>query len=133
MISRKIWRRLAPWLLGLFVVAYVSGVVPLVSVHLQHVIASEQDIAEDIASAGISDHAHHHHIHYGSGHHDHGTADSNDQCCTLHHHLAGVLPHAAGGTLNGFPIAPIVPLSLQAFVSADPGPLERPPKLPLAI
>jgi hypothetical protein len=132
MISWDIRRRLVPWLLGLFALAQVAGVVTLVSVHLQHVIASEQDIAKDAASTGISYHAHHHHIHDGSDHHDHGAADPNDQCCTLHHHLAGVLPHAAGGQTD-FPIAIVVPLPLQAFVPADPSPLERPPKLLLSI
>jgi hypothetical protein len=132
-VCGNIRRRLVLWLLGLFLVAQVAGVVPLISVHLQHVIASEQDIAEDSASIDVSDHVRHHHLHHGSGHHDHCATDPNDQCCTLHHHLAGVLPHAAGGTANGFPIALIIPLPSRASVPADPSPIERPPKLLLSI
>jgi hypothetical protein len=132
-VTGNIRRRLVLWLLGLFLVAQVAGVVPLISVHLQHVIASEQDIAEDAASVDVSDHAHHHHSHHDIGHHDHGATEPNDQCCTLHHHLAGVLPHPAGGTANGFPIALIVPLPSQASAPADPSTIERPPKLLLFI
>jgi hypothetical protein len=105
----------------------------LVIVHLQHVMASEQDVADDAASAHVADHSHRHHAHKGSGHHDHGATDPNDQCCTLHHHLAGVMPHAAAGDRSGFPIATIASLPSQAFVSADPGLLERPPKLVTSI
>jgi hypothetical protein len=107
--------------------------VPLVGAHLQHIIAAEQDAAEDVADTRVAGHAHHHHVHQGSGHHDHGAADPNDQCCTLHHHLTGVLPHAAGASANNFAIAAIVSLLPRAFMPADPGMLERPPKLPLSV
>jgi hypothetical protein len=131
MISLRTKRCYGRWLLGLFLIAQVAGVVPLVTVHLQHVIAVEQDIVADIAGAGIPDHALHH-AHQGAGHED-GVADPNDQCCTLHHHLMGVLPHAAGSDRNGRPIATIVSLPPRAFIPANPGLLERPPKLPSSI
>jgi hypothetical protein len=84
---------------------------------------------------GVTGHTHHHHVHRGSGHHnhDHGAADPNDQCCTLHHHLAGVLPHAATGNPNSVPVAAIVSLPPRTFAPADPGLLDRPPKLLLSI
>jgi hypothetical protein len=132
MSSLRIKRCYGRWLLGLFLIAQIAGVVPLVSVRLQHVIAAGQDIVAGIAGAGIPDHALHH-AHQGTGHHDDGTADPNDQCCTLHHHLMGVLPHATGSDRNSLPIATIVSLPLRAFIPANPGLLERPPKLPSSI
>jgi hypothetical protein len=133
MISRNIGRIIGPWLLGLYIVAQVAGMMPLVGAHLQHVIAAEQDMAEDVGNTGVGGHAHHHHVHSGSGHHDHGAADPNDQCCTLHHHLTGVLPHAAGAGANSLRVAAIVSLLPRAFMPADPGMLERPPKLPFSV
>jgi hypothetical protein len=132
MISSRTKRCYGRWLLGLFLIAQVAGVVPLVTVHLQHVIAVEQDIVADIAGPGIADHAFRH-PHRGTGHHDDRAADPNDQCCTLHHHLMGVLPHAAGSDRIGLPIATIVSLRPRAFMPTNPGLLERPPKLPSSI
>jgi hypothetical protein len=128
MISLKIKRSFGRLLLGLFLIAQPAGVAPLVAVHLQHISATEQDVADD-AGTGVTPHTHHHHVHQGSGHHDHGDADPNDQCCTIHHHLAGVLPLAAGAKANDVLLATNVSLPPQALVPADPGLLERPPKL----
>jgi hypothetical protein len=116
------------WLLGLFLIAQVAGMAPLAAVHLPHIAAAEMDAADD-AGAHVAEHAHHHHLHNGSGQHDHGAADPNDQCCTIHHHLAGVLPLAAGAKANDILLAANVSLPPHALVPADPGLLERPPKL----
>jgi hypothetical protein len=128
MISPNIKRHFGRWLLGLFLIAQLAGLAPLVAVHLQHISAAEQDLADDAAS-DLMQHAHHHHVHQGSGQHDHGAADPNDQCCTVHHHLAGVLPLSAGGGTNGVPPASIVSLPPRVLVASDPSLLERPPKL----
>jgi hypothetical protein len=128
MISPNIKHRFGRWLLGLFLIAQLAGVVPLVAVHLQHIAAAEQDVTDDAASEPMQ-HAHHHHVHQGSGQHDHGAADPNDQCCTVHHHLAGVLPLPAGSDTNDVPLASIVSLPPRALVASDPNLLERPPKL----
>jgi Protein of unknown function (DUF2946) len=133
MISVRTRRWFGRWLLGLFLIAQLAGVVPLVTVHLEHAIASEQDAAADsddtAAPAHAVMHAHRHHAHQGSGPHDHGASDPNDQCCTLHHHLAGVLPGLApAGTAYVVPAA-IVALPPAPHLPADPGLLERPPKL----
>jgi hypothetical protein len=133
MMSLNIKRRFGCWLLGLYVIAQLAGVVPLVSVHLQHVVAGEQDIAADGADTGAAAHVHHHHVHQSSGHHDHGAADPSDQCCTLHHHLAGVLPYAAGASGRDLVVAAIVSPLPATFVPSDPGLPERPPKLPSTI
>jgi hypothetical protein len=133
MISVRARRWFGRWLLGLFLMAQLAGVVPLVTVHLEHAIASEQDAAADSGETGtpahVASHAHHHHVHHGSSPHDHGASDPNDQCCTLHHHLAGVMPHAAPARAADRVLAVIVSLPPAALVPADPGLLERPPKL----
>jgi hypothetical protein len=132
MISWHARRRLGRWLLGLFLIAQLAGVVPLVAVHLEHAIASEQDAAADSGDVGDPAHAvihvHHHHVHHGGGPHDHGASDPNDQCCTLHHHLTGVLPAAAPARAADLVVAAIVALPPAPLVPADPGLLERPPK-----
>jgi hypothetical protein len=137
MISLLKVRRMGPWLLGLFFIAQVAGIVPLVGAHLQHVFASQQDMAEDSTARGNGSHVHHHHAHHDDGggqhsQHDHGANDPNDQCCTLHHHLAGIAPHAVAAKAGIF-IAPIIPLPPRSFETAEPGLPERPPKLPLSI
>jgi hypothetical protein len=133
MISVRTRHWFGRWLLGLFLMAQLAGVVPLVTVHLEHAIASEQDAAADSdktgAPAHVVSHAHHHHVHHGSSPHDHGASDPNDQCCTLHHHLAGVLPHAAPARAADRVLAAIVSLPPAPLLPADPGLLERPPKL----
>jgi hypothetical protein len=48
-------------------------------------------------------------------------------------YIGADLPHAAGSDRNGLPIATIVSLRPRAFVPANPGLLERPPKLPSSI
>jgi hypothetical protein len=133
MISVHSRRWFGRWLVGLFLIAQPAGVVPLVTVHLEHAIASEQDAAADsdeiTAPAHAASHAHHHHVHHGSGPHDHGASDPNDQCCTLHHHLAGVLPGFAPAGVADVVLAAIVALPPVPLVPADPSLLERPPKL----
>src|ERR1700749_521891 len=133
MISADTRRRFGRWLLGLFLIAQLAGVVPLVTVHLEHAIASEQDAAADsgdgATAARPASHAHHHHVHHGSGPHDHAASDPNDQCCTLHHHLAGVLPEAAPAGVADLVVAAVVAPRPAPLVPAEPGLLERPPKL----
>jgi hypothetical protein len=136
MASRHIFsltqlRRLGPLLLGLLLLAQAVGVVPMISLHIQHAFESGQDIAADLADSGRVNHVHHHHAHH-DGQHEHGANDPNDQCCTLHHHLAGVLPIASSAARSGLtaPVITPAPLSLAA---TDPGTLERPPKLPSSL
>jgi hypothetical protein len=128
MISLIIKRSFARWFLGLFLIAQLAGIAPLIAVHLQHISAAEQDVADD-ADAGVTPHTHHHHVHQDGRHHDHGLADPNDQCCTIHHHLAGVLPLATGAKANEVVLAANVSLPPRTLVPADPRLLERPPKL----
>jgi hypothetical protein len=125
-------RRLGPLLLALVLLVQAVAIVPLISTHLQHAFETEQDMAADRAEGGGVRHAHHHHVHRDGGPHEHGSADPNDQCCTLHNHLAGVLPVGGGGGRSHLTAATVAVPSLS-LSSIDPGALERPPKRPLPI
>jgi hypothetical protein len=125
-------RKFGPLLLGLVLVAQAVAIVPLISTHLQHAFETEQDVAADIAEGGEVQHVHHHHAHHDGAQHEHGRADPNDQCCTLHNHLAGVLP-VAGGASRSSVTAAIVATPSSSLSSAARGALERPPKLPSPI
>ena len=128
MISLATLRRFGPWLLGLFLTAQVAGILPLAAAHIQHALESQRAIADDITTSGAVDHGHEQ-----QGHHRHGAPDVNDQCCTLHHHLAGILPFAGNVDRNGLLTAPNVPLPPRPLAAADPGLPERPPKLLLFV
>jgi hypothetical protein len=123
-------RRLGPFLLGLFLWSQAAGIVPLISVHIQHAFESERDVAADLSEGG-GNHAHHHHARH-DGQHEHGSSDPGDQCCTLHHHLAGVVPIAGSATRSGL-IAQLTAVPPRPLVSTRTGPPERPPKLQLSI
>jgi hypothetical protein len=125
-------RRLGPLLLGLILLAQVGAIVPLIAIHIQHAFENEQDVAADLAEGGTVGHVHHHHPHHDGKQHEHGANDPNDQCCTLHHHLAGVLTVAGGATRSGLTVS-LVAMPPPSLVGTDPGMLERPPKLPLSI
>jgi hypothetical protein len=132
MLSLAKLRRLGPLLLGLILLVQAAGIVPLISIHIQHAFENEQDIAADLAESGNVKHVHHHHAHHDGGQHEHGANDPNDQCCTLHHHLAGVLPIASNASQSDL-TASIVAVPRRSLVGTDPGMLERPPKLTLSI
>jgi len=121
-------QRLGPFLVVLFVLAQAAGIAPLISTHIQHALENEQDIAADLGDSGRIDHVHHHHAHHDSAKHEHRTRDPNDQCCTLHHHLAGVIPMAASVAQRGLTLS-IVAVPPRSLVRIDPKRLERPPKL----
>jgi hypothetical protein len=125
-------RQFGPLLLGLVLLAQAVAIVPLISTHLQHASETEQDMAADLAEGGKVRHAHHHHAHRDGGQHEHGKADPNDQCCTVHNHLAGVLPVAGGASRTSLTPA-IIAVPSPSLSGTDPGALERPPKLPLPI
>lgn len=131
-------RRLGPFFVVLFVLAQAASIAPLISTHIQHALENEQDIAADLGESGKIDHVHHHHVHHhhhahqDSGKHEHGTSDPNDQCCTVHHHLAGVIPMATDAGQRGLTLF-VLAVPLRSLIGLDPQRLERPPKLPLSI
>jgi ABC-type Zn2+ transport system substrate-binding protein/surface adhesin len=124
-------RRLGPVLLGFVLLAQAAGIVPLMSMYVQHAVETEQDVAADLANGGRVAHVHHHHAHRDGAQHEHGATDPNDQCCTLHH-LIGVLPKASGALRSGLTRS-IVAVPPRSLFSTEPGTLERPPKSLLSI
>jgi hypothetical protein len=116
--SLQTMRRFGPWLLGLFLIAQLAGVVPVMFDHAVHVFESQP------ALSGAHDHS----APGRHGDHRHGIADVKDECCSLHHHLAGVLPFAVRAVAISFAAVLMVAPPARALASADPILLERPPK-----
>lgn len=106
-------------LLGLFVVAQVGGIIPLIYDHTLNVF-------ETTPVAG------HSHVHVRSsigtdaGHH-HGLLGLHDQCCALHA-LAGPVPHVANTAPVEFGGVRMVSSGVIAVVEDSPNPLDRPPR-----
>jgi len=129
MFSLAQLRRLGPSLLGLLLLAQVAGIVPLITTGIQHAFENDRDVAADVAATGGIAHVHHHHArHEGEEPHRHDSSDPNDQCCTLLHHLAGVLPLATEPSRSGLTI-PVTAALPGVLLGTEPGSPERPPKL----
>jgi hypothetical protein len=111
-------RRLGPWLLGLFLIAQIAGVVPVMFDHTTHLFESQPAVVDTHDHSAAGPH----------GDHRHGTSDIQDECCALHHHLAGVVPLTIAAPAFSLAAAPSVAPPLRALASADPALLERPPK-----
>jgi hypothetical protein len=111
-------RRFGPWLLGLFLIAQLAGVVPVMFDHAVHVFESQPAVSS----------AHDHSAPGRHGDHRHGVGDVKDECCSLHHHLAGVIPFTLPTVAFSLAAAPLVAPPLRRLASADPTLLERPPK-----
>jgi hypothetical protein len=114
-------RSSAPLLLGLFMIAQVVGVAPLLSLHAADAF-EEPSTGSDRNYAGAF--ATHHHAD-----HQHQGGDVRDECCAVHHHLAGVLPHAFDAVDVVFVIARTAVPPLAPVETAYPTLPERPPKL----
>jgi hypothetical protein len=108
------------WLLGLFVLAQLAGIVPLIHDHTLNVFETAPiagHIHVQLANNNAAPDADHHH----------GWIDLHDQCCALHT-LAGPLPGVfdlAPGHLLGERIVAAV---ANAPADSDRGRLDRPPK-----
>jgi hypothetical protein len=107
-------------LLGLFVVAQVAGVVPLLYDHTLNIyetvpLASHEHRPVNPTAANPD--ADHHH----------GLLDLHDQCCALHT-LAGPLPRVLEATPAHFVSVRIVPTEVIALAGRQPVLPDRPPK-----
>ncbi len=123
MIALRKLQFMGPWLLGMFLIAQFAGILPMAAVHIQHVLASQSAVSDDLAANGHVDRSHERH-----GHHQHGTADANDQCCTVHHHLAGVLS-CQNQVVRRCPLTVQRVARPQDFpAGTSPGLPDRPPK-----
>ncbi len=116
-------RRFGPWLLGLFLIAQLAGVVPVMFDHAVHVFESQPAVADAHDNNVPGNNAPGRH-----GDHRHGIGDVKDECCSLHHHLAGVIPFTMPTAAFNLAAVPLVAPPLDALASADPILLERPPK-----
>jgi hypothetical protein len=111
-------RWLRTLLVGLFALAQIAGVSPLMYEHTLNVY-------ETTPVTG------HHHVRVATSapdaDHHHGILDLHDQCCALHT-LAGPLPSVANIVLSDSHPTRIAPAELIALADADPVRLDRPPK-----
>jgi len=110
-------RRVRCFLLGLFVIAQLVGVVPLLATHTLDVF-DRQQVMLDVHGLGSIDKSDHH---PGSG--------CCDQCCTLSHHLVGVvgLPFIIAQAVVR--VTRVAPRPLARLTSGGPFLLDRPPKI----
>jgi len=107
-------------LVGLFVVAQVAGVVPLMYDHTLNIYET----------APVATHGHqlvNPTVINPDGDHHHGLADLHDQCCALHT-LAGPLPHVPDAMPAHFVSVRIVPTQVIALTGGKPPLPDRPPK-----
>jgi hypothetical protein len=121
MIPMAAKRRLSPWLVGLFFVAQIVAVVPLVSSHTAHVAETELVCCKDGSTGSVP-----------QGHHHHGDADGFIQ----HHELQdlnGSLTCLVNSCENAFVHVGSTAYAPSALAEADPILLERPPKALLSV
>ena len=120
MIRQAALRRSAPWLMGLFLIAQICGVAPLLGEHTAHVTESQLALSE-VTVTGDASHDHHHH------HHHDGDADGAIQ----HHELQDLNGAPAWGIADrelAFTHDTIAAYVSDALTEGNPVLLERPPK-----
>src|ERR1700720_4042922 len=113
-------RCLRAFLLALFVVAQVAGVIPLIYDHTLNVYET----------APVAAHGHAHvkpTVANPDADHHHGALDLHDQCCALHT-LAGPLPPVIDAAPVAFASVRIAPDESITLAGANPGVLDRPPR-----
>jgi hypothetical protein len=119
MISTATMRRLGPWLVGLYVLAMVAGVMPLIRACNAHAVAP---LGVSESSAPVLPQGHHH------------AGDVDD---LAHHHalqdLTGVLDWRPAGAALAAAHTVMIAFPARALAEADPVLLERPPKAFLSI
>jgi hypothetical protein len=113
-------RCLRTCVLGLFVVAQVAGVVPLLYDHTLNIYETTPVAAHGhrLVTPTV--------VHPDADHH-HGLLDLHDQCCALHT-LAGHLPRVLDAMPTHFVSVRIVPTEVIALAGRKPSLPDRPPK-----
>jgi len=122
MIRMAAQRRLGPWLVGLFFIAQIFGVVPLVSGHTTHVAEAQLVLSEHTAGTESIPEGHHHHGDADGSIQHHELQDLNGSPTCLVNSCEIALVHVSGSAY-----AP------SALAEADPILLERPPKALLSV
>jgi hypothetical protein len=116
MFPTAVARRLGPWVVGIFFVAQIFGVFPLVSEHTAHLAEADFTPSQNCVCTANTPHEHYH-----------GDADGFVQ----HHELqdlSGVLICAAGQCEIGLVHVAVSIYSPHALAEGSPIFLERPPK-----
>ena len=113
-------RCLRACLLGLFVVAQVAGVIPLMYDHTLNIYETAPVAAHKHRLANPT-------VANPDANHHHGLLDLHDQCCALHT-LAGPLPHVLDATPAHFVSVRIVITEAIALAGGKPSLPDRPPK-----
>jgi hypothetical protein len=107
-------------ILGLFVVAQVACVIPLIYDHTLNIYETAPVAAHKhpLAKATVAN---------PDADHHHGLLDLHDQCCALHT-LAGPLPHVLDATPAHFVSVRTVITEAIALAGGKPSLPDRPPK-----
>jgi hypothetical protein len=105
-------RLIAPWVLGVFVLAQLSSLLPG---HYEHAGAAGGPAAMHAPSFGPN------------GAHHHALADSGDECCAVH--ATPVLPAVSDAHAPGIAATHRVPAPQRRLVAVRFAPLDPPPKL----
>jgi hypothetical protein len=121
MIRQAAWRRLSRWLIGLFFIAQICGIAPLLGEHTAHATESQLVLAHTTIAGNVS-----------HGHHHDGDADG-----AIQHHELQDLNGAPAYLVAGSKL-PLVRIAVTAHVSdalteGSPVLLERPPKPLLSV
>ena len=114
-------QRLVPWLVGLFLVAQLAGIVPRTAHAQPSILTTITQVMDQPAPA---------HPDYSQFHeHDHGQPSSNlaDQCCALHL-LFGVVPFAVKVVSIEPLVAPLLDVAIINAGGIAPHRLDRPPR-----
>jgi hypothetical protein len=105
-------RYIVPWVVGIFVLAQLSGLIPG---HYEHAGAESGHTMMHAPSLG-SDRAHHHAL-----------ADQGDECCAVH--AMPLLPAASDAAAPGLTARHRLVSLQRSLVSVRFTPLDPPPKL----
>ncbi len=123
MISTTVMHRVSPWLMGLFLLAQIFGVVPLISCHSAHAAGGASILCEYEAGAGALPQSHHHH-----------PGDPDD---AAHHHALQDLNGVIAGSPERRDLSAIhgviTARAARALAAADEARLERPPNSVLSV
>ena len=122
MFRQAALRHLGPWLIGLFIIAQICGVVQLLGEHTAHVTESQLMLADATVIGNTS---------HGPHHYD-GDADG-----AIQHHELQDLTGAPGSLIAGCEPA-LTHVTITGYVSdvlieSSPALLERPPKPILSV
>jgi hypothetical protein len=110
-------RYIAPWFLGVFVLAQLSGIIPG---HYEHAgRAGGGEAMMHMPSLG------------GQTAHHHSLADAGDECCAFH--AMPALPASFESRAFAFDATPVMIGPERTLVSVPPAPLDPPPRLPSSI